>query len=556
MHTGRMPELAETPDLYGAFPRLTGEQIELLARDGSRRMVQTGQVLFAAGEKCDEFFVVLSGKVGVLDDDRVIRVHGPGRFLGELGTLEGQPCVVSAVMVTPGEVVEVPIDRLRQVTLHHRGLGDLILRAYLIRRSLLIGEGAGLRIIGSCYSPDTKRLREFAARNRLPHRFIDLERDEQAEALLRRFEIRLQDTPVVIWDGRKVLRNPSNVELARLAGLFAPDPVSEEVHDLLVAGAGPAGLAASVYAASEGLSTVLVDGTAAGGQASTSPLIENYLGFPAGISGAELAERAVLQVDKFGARRTVPAEAVSLTSEDSHYVIRFTDGSVMRGRSILIATGARYRKLEARRLRDFEGTSVYYAATVLEAAQCRYDPIAIVGGGNSAGQAALFLAGYAPAVYLVVREPNPGKSMSRYLIDQIARNPKIEVLPHTEVSELMGDEKLECVVVADNRTGHRRELPVKALFVFIGAEPCTSWLAGAVALTAGGFVLTGRDAAGNASANDWAPAAREPMTLETNRPGVFAAGDVRQGSTKRVASAVGEGAMAVHLIHSHLSLES
>jgi thioredoxin reductase (NADPH) len=556
MHTGRMSELAETPDLYGAFPRLTGEQIELLTRDGSRRMAQTGQKLFAAGEKCDEFFVVLSGKVGVLDDDRVIRVHGPGRFLGELGTLEGQPCVVSAVVVAPGEILAVPNSRLRQVVLHDPGLGDLILRAYLIRRSLLIGQGAGFRIIGSCYSPDTKRLREFAARNRLPHRFIDLERDEQAEALLRRFGIRPRDTPVVIWDSRKVLRNPSNVDLARLAGLFAPDAVSEEVHDLLVAGAGPAGLAASVYAASEGLSTVLIDGTAAGGQASTSPLIENYLGFPSGISGAELAERAVLQVDKFGARRAVPAEAVSLKSEDSHYVIRFDDGTEIRGRCVLIATGARYRKLEARRLRDFESTSVYYAATVLEAAQCGHNPIGIVGGGNSAGQAALFLSGYAPEVYLLVRDSDLGKSMSRYLIDQINRNPKITVLPHTEVCDLVGYDKLESVVVADNRTGQRQELPVRALFVFIGAEPCTSWLAGAVALTAKGFVLTGREAAGQASTNDWAPVAREPMTLETNRPGVFAAGDVRQGSTKRVASAVGEGAMAVHLIHSHLAVES
>jgi thioredoxin reductase (NADPH) len=551
-----MSELAETPDLYGAFPRLTGEQIQLLAKDGTRRMVQTGHKLFAAGEKCDQFFVVLSGKIGVLDDDRVIRVHGAGRFLGELGTLEGQPCMVSAVMVSPGEVLTLPITRLRQVVLHDPGLGDLILRAYLIRRSLLIGHGAGFRMIGSCYSPDTKRLREFAARNRLPHRFIDLERDEQAEALLRRFGVRPQDTPVVIWDSRKVLRNPSNVDLARLAGLFAPEAVADEVHDLLVAGAGPAGLAASVYAASEGMSTVVIDGMAAGGQASTSPLIENYLGFPAGISGAELAERAVLQVDKFGATRTVPAEAVSLRSEDSHYVIRFADGAEIRSRSVLIATGARYRKLEARRLRDFENTSVYYAATVLEAAQCGQDPIAIVGGGNSAGQAALFLSGYAPEVYLVVRDADLGKSMSRYLIDQISRNPAITVLLHTQVCDLLGDDKLESIVVADNRTGQRQELPVKALFVFIGAEPCTSWLAGTIAMTTKGFVLTGRDAAGRASTNDWAPVAREPMTLETNRPGVFAAGDVRQGSTKRVASAAGEGAMAVHLIHSHLSVES
>jgi thioredoxin reductase (NADPH) len=547
-----MSELTETPDAVGAFPRLTDEQIALLSQHGERTTVPTGHRLFAAGERCDRFFVVLSGKVGVLDGERVIRVHGAGRFLGELGLLVGQPCPVSATMVQPGEILEIPIDSLKRVVLHDPALGDLILRAYLIRRSLLISQGAGFRIIGSCYSPDTRRLREFAARNRLPHRWIDVEHDEQAETLLRRFDIPPQDTPVVVWDSRIVLRNPSNAELARVAGLLAPE-VAGEIHDLLVAGAGPAGLAAAVYAASEGLSTVVVDGMATGGQAARSPLIENYLGFPSGISGAELAERAVLQTRKFGAHRNVPAEAVALVPDDGHYVVRFADGTETHGRSVLIATGARYRRLEVARLSQFEGTSVYYAATLLEAQQCQSDPVAVVGGGNSAGQAALFLAQYTPAVHLVVRDDDLGSSMSRYLIDQIGHTPNVEVLRHTEVCDLVGTDSLAGIVVVDKHTGQRRSIDVRALFVFIGAEPCTSWLAGTVAITAQGFVLTGRDAADHVSGAVWAPANRPPMTLETTWPGVFAAGDVRHGSTKRVASAVGEGAMAVHLVHDHLS---
>ncbi|GAB3887860.1 FAD-dependent oxidoreductase [Kibdelosporangium lantanae] len=483
-------DTTETPDVYGAFPRLSDEQIDLLAELGDRREVQVGHRLFVAGGRCDQFFVVVSGKVGILDGDRVIRVHGHGRFLGELGLLDGQPCVVSAVVVEPGKVLAIPMSRLQPVLRRSPVLGDLILRAYLVRRSLLIAEGAGFRIIGSCYSPDARRLREFAARNRLPYRWIDVENDRQAETLLRRFGVGPSDTPVVIWDSRIVLRNPSNAELARLAGLTSPEAATDG-YDLLIAGAGPAGLAAAVYAASEGLSTLMLDGIAAGGQAATSPLIENYLGFPSGLSGAELAERAALQADKFGARRSVPAEVSALDAQDGHYVVRLADGTEIRGRSVLVATGARYRKLAVERLEHFEGKSVYYAATSLEARQCQHEPVAIIGGGNSAGQASLYLAEYAPVVYLVVRGDDLTARMSRYLVDQVEHHPRVKVLRHNEVAGLLGEDRLEHVVVRDIHTGRRRQLDVHALFVFIGAEPCTSWLVGSVGVSLRGSCSPG-----------------------------------------------------------------
>jgi thioredoxin reductase (NADPH) len=546
-------ELPETPDLQGAFPRLSEDQIDTLAAHGERRTTRPDEVLFGEGERCDEFFVILSGKVATVQgfghDARIIRVHGAGRFLGELGLLEGQPAFSSALVVEPGEVLAVPVEWLRAVVEREPTLGDLIVRACLIRRSLLIGLGAGFRIVGSCYSPDTKRLREFAARNRLPHRWIDPERDRQAETLLRRFGIGPEDTPVVIWKGEQLLRNPSNAELARMIGL--PAAAEQGSCDLLVVGAGPAGLAAAVYAASEGLTTIVLDAIATGGQAGTSPRIENYLGFPSGISGAELAERAVIQAGKFGARTTVGVSATALSRQDGHYLLTLDDGTRLTAPTVVIATGARYRKLAVPRLEEFEGTSVYYAATQHEAAQCRLDPVAVVGGGNSAGQAAVFLAETVPKVYLLSRSELT-KSMSRYLIDNVEHHPRIEVLEHHEVRELLGDTTLDGIVVEHNVTGARRNLDARAMFVFIGAEPGTAWLAETVELDGHGFVRTGFDVDVSANPGAWAKAERRPLTLESSQPGVFAVGDVRSGSVKRVASAAGEGAMAVRLVHEHL----
>ena len=547
--------LAETPDIYGAYPRLSDDQIATLESGGARRAVDTGEMLVREGERVDNFFVVLSGKVAVSTADdagnrQVIRVHGPGRFLGELGDLEGQAAFYTAEVVEPGEVLVVPAERVRALVAHDPVLSDLILRAYLWRRSLLIQEGSGFRIIGSCYSPDTVRLREIAARNRLPHRFIDLERDKQAERLLERFGLAASDTPVVIW-GTEVLRNPTNSELARRVGLPVPDKVSDET-DVVVVGAGPAGLGAAVYAASDGLTIAAMERIAIGGQAGTSSRIENYLGFPGGISGADLAERAALQAGKFGARILVSAEIIGLESDGGQHRVTLADGGSVVARAVVLAMGARYRRLDVPGIESFEGNGVYYAATVQEALLCGTGPVVIVGGGNSAGQAAVFLAARTSQVYLLIRGDDLRKTMSRYLIDQIHQHPRVIVRTLTEIREVRGNGKLTAVVTEDKRTSERHSIQTRALFVFIGAMPNTAWLAGTIKLDDHGFIPTGVAALyldGDGDKNR--RPRRQPMMLETSRSGVFAAGDVRSGSVKRVASAVGEGAMAVRQIHEH-----
>jgi thioredoxin reductase (NADPH) len=548
--------LVETPDVSGAFPRLEPPQIELLAAHGERRPCAVGDVLIREGEPDPAFFVVLSGLVAVVQGygtphQDVVRVHGPGRFLGELGLLIGQVSFFSAVVAEPGEVLAVPVEEIRTMVTRDLGLGGEILRAYLIRRSQAIGQGAGFRIIGSRYSTDTARLREFASRNRLPHRFVDLETDAEAERALRELGFGPRDVPLVVW-GRRMLRNPSNAELATMIGLPTVAGHRPPVCDLLVVGAGPAGLAAAVYGASEGLRTLMLDALAAGGQAATSSLIENYLGFPGGISGAELAERALIQADKFGAQALVPATATALRQVDGQYVVELDDGREAMARTVVIATGAHYRRLPVPRLEEFEETNVFYAATEIEARVCAHDPVVVVGGGNSAGQATLFLADHAAKVRLVVREHTLDEFMSRYLADRILDDPRIEVLVHTEVRELVGERgALEAVVVEDTTTGRRHTVEARELMVFIGAEPCTDWLAGVLELDSGGYIRTGAAAAGR-GAEAFAELGRTPMPLETSVPGVFAAGDVRSGSVQRVAAAVGEGAMAVRLVHEHL----
>ncbi len=552
MTTTRPQRLRETPDLLGAFPRLTDQQIATLSEHGRRRRVETDEVLIQEGEPCDDFFVILRGKVAVIDDfggeQRIVRVHGRRRFLGEIGLLKGERSFITTIACERCEVLAIPVENLPAAIKHDPVLGDLILRAYLIRRSLLIGAGAGFRIIGSCYSPDTRRLREFAARNRLPYRWIDLETDKQAETLLDRFGVTPADTPVIIWRGEHVLRNPSNAELAKLVGLHTADP-PRMTCDLVVVGAGPAGLAAAVYAASDGLHTVVVDAIATGGQAETSPRIENYLGFPSGVSGSDLADRAVVQARKFGAQLHVPAEATSLASVDGQCVIRLDDGTTLTSRAVIIATGVRYRRLDVAGVDRLEGTCVHYAATQHEADACRLEPVAIVGGGNSAGQAALFLADKVPRVYLIVRDELT-QDMSRYLIAQLEANPHIQVLPHCEVREVVGETTLRSVVVEDRDAEQPIRLDVSNLFVFIGAEPYTSWLADTLALDDHGYVITGDDRPSTLTSR--AAGTRRSLNLETSSPGVFAAGDVRAGSVKRVASAVGEGAMAVRLVFEHL----
>jgi thioredoxin reductase (NADPH) len=532
-----MNSTQETPDNHGAYPRLSEAQIAALDGRGRRRATEAGEVLYREGDTGIDFIVIGAGSVAVVegsgDAKRELGVHGPRRFLGELGLLTGQPSFTGAFVREAGEVLEVPIEELRDLVAGDPELGDLLLRAFLARRWMLIGLGAGLRVVGSRYSPDLRRLREFLARNRIPHTWVDLERDPSAEALLRDLGVAPDDTPIVIWRER-VLRNPSIVDVARVLGLTAPR-AAEAACDLVVVGAGPAGLAAAVYGASEGLATVALDAVAAGGQAATTSRIENYLGFPSGLSGSELAERSTIQAEKFGARLTVPARVTGLEADDERHWIRLDDSSKLLTRTVMIATGKHYRRLPVPRLEEFEGVSVHYAATQVEAKLCAGDPVAVVGGGNSAGQAAEFLSRQVAQVHLVVREAELTRFMSRYLSSRIERNPKIHVLLETEVRELEGDDVLEAIVVEDNARGKRRRIAARALFIFIGAEPQSDWLDGELALDDGGYILTGPRAGGRS-------------LLETSRPGVFAGGDVRSGSVSRVGSAAGEGAMAVRLI--------
>jgi thioredoxin reductase (NADPH) len=538
----------ETQD-DGAFPRLSDDAIAKLERHGARRPVATGDVLYSEGDPSYDFFVVLSGKVAIVqragdDDELLVAVHGERRFLGELNLLTGEAVYLTARVVDGGEVLQVPRNDLLDILRSDTELADLVVRVFLQRRARLIGIGAGPRVVGSRFSRDTQRLRVFLARNRFPHGFMDLEEDPGAEDFLRRLGIPPEETPVVIV-GHQMLRNPSNEELAEVLGLRRPSR-STSVCDLLVVGAGPAGLAAAVYGASEGLATVTVDAVAAGGQAGTSTRIENYLGFPGGISGMELAERAILQAKKFGAGLTVPSEATGFCHEEDHYRVRMADGENVDARTVVIATGARYRKLDVPRIDDLTGVGVYYAATTMEAEMCAGSHVAIVGGGNSAGQAAVFLSSSVVQVTLMIRGPDLSRSMSRYLIDQIERIDNVQVRTCAEVEELLGERVLEGVVVRDKTTGERAQLRVKALFVFVGADPRTGWLGDEVMLDAKGFVLTGAELAASSGLDT------HPLALETSAPGVFAVGDVRSGSVKRVASAVGEGSMAVRLVHEHL----
>jgi thioredoxin reductase (NADPH) len=439
------------------------------------------------------------------------------------------------------------VEQVRVIIAEEPDLSELILRAFLLRHSILMRLGSGLILIGSRFDANTRRLLEVLARNRLSSRWLDLESSDEAETLLRQLHVAADALPIVLAPGGLLLRNPSSHDLLTALGL-TPAPTADPtgVCDLLVVGAGPGGLAAAVYGASEGMDTTLAEDTALGGQAGTSSRIENYLGFPAGLSGEELATRAALQAQKFGVRIKLAAAAVSLASDHDLHTVAFEDGEAVTARSVIIATGARYNRLPLDRLSDFEGVGVYYAATQMEAQACGLGPAAIVGGGNSAGQAALFLSRTCNDVYLIIRGDSLGKSMSRYLTVQIERSPRIHVLPRTQVTALLGSGRLTAIELRDDASQQTSVLAAGHLFVFIGATPGTQWLAGQIATDDHGFLLTGTNI----------PAGRlngsTPLFLETSRPGIFAVGDVRSGSVKRVATAVGEGAMAVRLVYERL----
>ena len=516
--------------------------------------MRAGEVLFADGDPTYDLFVVLAGQVRLIErrgqpGETLITAYGRSQFLGEIGLLTGQRAYLSAVAGTAGRVLRVPVEQVRVVMAQEPGLSELILRTFLLRHSILTGRGSGLTLIGSRFDPGTRRLLEVLARNRLTSKWLELEGSPNAEAMLLELDVPVADLPIVVVPGRALLRNPSSRELLDALGLSgADDDGLPGVRDLLVVGAGPGGLAAAVYGASEGMATVLAEDTALGGQAGTSSRIENLLGFPAGLSGEELATRAALQAQKFGVGIKQAAMAVSLSSQAGLHRVGFDDGDAVTAKSVIIATGARYNRLPLDRLAEFEGVGVYYAATQMEAQACRADPVAIVGGGNSAGQAAMFLSQTSAEVHLIIRGDTLATSMSRYLIDQIERHPRITVQPRTQVSALLGTNELEGVRLLDPDRRQTSVLAVRGLFVFIGAQPATGWLAGQLAEDAHGFLLTGSNIP-QARLEDKDQA---PLFLETSRPGVFAVGDVRSGSVKRAATAIGEGSMAVRLVFERL----
>lgn len=541
---------SENPDLR---PLLGEAQLSTLRRYGSEHRVVDGEVLFADGDPNYDMIVVLEGTIEIVEhrrrpDERVIITYGPREFIGEMGLLTGQSVYLSALATSDGRVLRVAPDQVKVVMSEETDLSELILRAFLLRHSRLTNLGSGPVLVGSRFDADTHRLLEVFARNRLPSRWMELEGSPETEALLRELDVPVSELPIVILPGGSLLRNPTSLVLLDALGLAeAPIEDRSEVCDLLVVGGGPAGLAAAVYGASEGLTTTLAEDTALGGQAGTSTRIENYLGFPAGLSGEELAARAVLQAKKFGVRVKLGASAVALSSSAGQHEIRFQDGETVTAKSVIIATGARYNRLPLERLTDFEGVGVYYAATQMEANACAGGPVLVVGGGNSAGQAALYLARTCTEVRIAIRGESLATSMLRYLIDQVERHPHVDVLPRSEVTGLVGEQRLEGVELRDNIGHETSTIPICGLFVFIGAKPCTGWIGGQLAQDDDGFLLTGADLANSAERLDEAP-----LVLETSTPGIFGVGDVRSRSIKRVAAAVGEGSMAVRLVFERL----
>jgi thioredoxin reductase (NADPH) len=537
-----------------AFPRLDETQLASLGRCPLTKLRQfrRGEKLFEVGVNDFNFFVIKSGEVEIVDDagesPKTLAVLGPGEFTGDEVQLTGGPAIVSAVARTDCEAYEVSPDALRQLLNFHPELGDVILRAFIARRQFLreSGDFTRLYVIGSRDSRETFRVREFLAKNRVLFTWLDLDSDPQAKQKLKQLGATEADTPLVAWGRKLLLRKPTDRQLAEALGLRRlPE---QTVYDLVVVGAGPAGLGAAVYGASEGLTTVVLERSGPGGQAGRSMRIENYLGFPTGITGGELAERAVVQANKFGARLPVGMQVTSLTFDDACPVLHIDGGETLKARCLLIATGADYRMLGVEGCERFEGCGVYYAATPLEAQMCQGSEVVVVGGGNSAGQAAVFLSRQVRKVYLVVRGNDLYKDMSSYLAQRIEETPNIVVLPNTEVRQMLGEGHLSEVELVNKKTGEVQRLKTPALFSFIGAVPRTDWLPPEIEKDDKAFVRTG---AALEKSPHWT-AQRQPFLLETSHPGVFAAGDVRSGSVKRVASAVGEGAMAVQFVHAYL----
>jgi thioredoxin reductase (NADPH) len=536
-------------------PVLTSVEIDRARPYGQVRQAHLGEILYRPGEVGRPCFILLSATLEIVqpsvDGERPVFHLFPGMFTGEAGMIAGQRTVVQARVIDAGEILELHPEELRNLVARDAGLSEILLRAFMLRRLMLINRQLGnVAVIGSRHSADTLRIREFLGRTGHPYTYIDLDSDDTSRNLMDRFSIAVSEIPIVIGNGTMVLRNPSTSQLADRLGLN--DNIDHSrLHDLIVVGAGPAGLAAAVYAASEGLDILLIESHAPGGQAAASSRIENYLGFPTGVSGQELATSATRQAQKFGANMAVARAIVELRCQRRPYELVMDDGTVFFARSIVIATGACYNKPTTVCLDRFAGRGIHYAATHIESQLCEDEEVIVVGGGNSAGQAAVFLSQTARRVYMLVRAADLAGSMSRYLIQRIVGNPSIELLCNSELACLDGGTALEEVSWINRQTGQARSAPARHLFIMTGASPNTNWLRGRLALDEKGFILTGRDlpmAVEPDKSLSW-HLSRPPQMLETSLPGVFAVGDVRAGSVKRVASAVGEGSASVSLVH-------
>jgi thioredoxin reductase (NADPH) len=555
---GGVPQAIFDNDDPALYPKLAGEQLDLLARHGHEQPIQVGEVLFREGDATYDFMVLLAGRVAIVVGSgaaqRELVTHRPGDVIAELNILTGERMHATGLVREAGSVLVVPREEFRALLGRELSFGDFILQTLFRRRQAIARLRLGIQIVGSRFDADTHRLREFAARNRVLHDWLEVD-EPGGQRLLRELRLDSPAGPIVLLGNGAFLRNPTNAELADAIGVAHHRPLpAEKTYDLVVIGAGPAGLAASVYGASSGLLTATLDAVAVGGQAATSARIENYLGFPAGLSGAELAERARIQAEKFNAHIMVPRRAVRLTEAGGFHVVALDDGDSLLARSVILALGVQYRRLPVPRITDYEGLGVTHAADAAWEQLRPGDAAVVVGGANSAGQAALSVAEDGRRVYLVVRAENFQRSMAGYLRDRIARHPSVEVLFGHEVRELRGTGHLEQVTVEDVQTGDQRVLDAGAVIVLIGAEARTQWLAGEIALDEDGYVLTGPALPrGLRNGPPWDTLGRSPFLLETSRPGVFAVGDVRSGSTKMVAPAVGEGGMAVRFAAEHLA---